>query len=98
RERYPIVLSRDLAAAKRWVKSNARANERFGLLGSSKAMTTQTARDRSAPRRRSHPLLPRGTGRRAIQLLPRRLRDGVSGAGSRTGLGLRGGGRRPPPG
>ncbi|MCW5634389.1 MAG: DUF2075 domain-containing protein [Rubrivivax sp.] len=38
RERYPIVLSRDLTAAKRWVKSKARANERFGLLGSSKAM------------------------------------------------------------
>lgn len=38
RERYPIVLSRDLGAAKRWVKSKARANERFGLLGSSRAM------------------------------------------------------------
>jgi hypothetical protein len=38
RERYPIVLSRDLDVAKRWVRSNARANERFGLLGSSKAM------------------------------------------------------------
>lgn len=38
RERYPIVLSRDLTAAKRWVKRKARANERFGLLGSSKAM------------------------------------------------------------
>jgi hypothetical protein len=38
RERYPIVISRDLAAAKRWVKGKARANERFGLLGSSKAM------------------------------------------------------------
>ncbi len=38
RERYPIVLTRDLAAAKRWVKGKARGNERFGLLGSSKAM------------------------------------------------------------
>jgi hypothetical protein len=38
RERYPIVLTRDLAAAKGWVRGNARANERFGLLGSSKAM------------------------------------------------------------
>lgn len=38
RERYPIVLTRDLSAAKRWVKGKARANERFGLLGSSKAM------------------------------------------------------------
>jgi hypothetical protein len=38
RERYPIVVSRDLDAAKRWVKSKARGDERFGLLGSSKAM------------------------------------------------------------
>lgn len=38
RERYPIVLSRDLAAAKQWVKGKARGNERFGLLGSSKAL------------------------------------------------------------
>jgi Uncharacterized conserved protein (DUF2075) len=38
RDRYPIVLSRDLSAAKRWVKSRARGNERFGLLGSSKAV------------------------------------------------------------
>jgi hypothetical protein len=37
-QRYPIVLSRDLAAAKRWVKRKARGNERYGLLGSSKAM------------------------------------------------------------
>jgi hypothetical protein len=37
-ERYPVVLSRDLAAAKRWIKSMARGSERFGLLGSSKAM------------------------------------------------------------
>lgn len=38
RERYPIVLSRDLATAKQWVRSRARGTERFGLLGSSKAM------------------------------------------------------------
>lgn len=38
RDRYPIVISRDLSSAKRWVKSRARGNERYGLLGSSKAM------------------------------------------------------------
>lgn len=38
RERYPIVVSRDLAAAKTWVRRKARGKERFGLLGSSKAM------------------------------------------------------------
>jgi hypothetical protein len=38
RERYPIVITRDLGLAKHWLKRQARANERYGLLGSSKAM------------------------------------------------------------
>lgn len=38
RDRYPVVLTRDLNAAKSWVKRRARAHERYGLLGSSKAM------------------------------------------------------------
>ncbi|MDN4589460.1 hypothetical protein DBA29_13260 [Xenophilus aerolatus] len=37
-ERYPVVVTRDLSMAKRWVRSRSRGNERFGLLGSSKAM------------------------------------------------------------
>ncbi len=36
-ERYPIVLARDLSAAKRWVKEKARGSERFGLVASSQA-------------------------------------------------------------
>lgn len=36
--RFPIVLTRDLAEAKAWVRSQARGSERFGLLASSKAM------------------------------------------------------------
>src|SRR5690606_9251143 len=32
RERYPIVVTRDLEAAKRWVRSQARADQRYGLL------------------------------------------------------------------
>jgi hypothetical protein len=35
--RYPIVLTRDLNAAKHWVRSRARGTERFGLMASSKA-------------------------------------------------------------
>lgn len=35
--RYPIVITRDLEAAKQWVRSRARGAERFGLLTSSKA-------------------------------------------------------------
>jgi hypothetical protein len=38
RDRYPIVVTRDLDAAKRWVRSQARADQRYGLLSSSKAM------------------------------------------------------------
>lgn len=35
-DRYPIRLTRDLKKAKQWVKQNARPNERYGALASSK--------------------------------------------------------------
>jgi hypothetical protein len=35
--KYPIFLTRDFAAAKRWVRSKARGTERFGLVASSGA-------------------------------------------------------------
>lgn len=35
---YPIVLTRDLRAAKQWLRSQARGSERFGLLASSNAI------------------------------------------------------------
>jgi hypothetical protein len=38
RDRYPIVVTRELETAKQWVRAKARAHERFGLLSSSKAM------------------------------------------------------------
>ena len=38
RARYPIVITRDLDSAKDWVRRQARGNERYGLLASSKAM------------------------------------------------------------
>lgn len=38
RDRYPLVMTRDLAAAKDWVRRQARGSERFGLVASSKAM------------------------------------------------------------
>src|SRR5947199_1370943 len=37
-ERYPIAITRDLKAAKEWIRSRARGGERFGLVASSKAM------------------------------------------------------------
>ena len=36
--RFPIVLTRDLDTARRWIKSKARGTERYGLMASSKAM------------------------------------------------------------
>lgn len=36
--RYPIRITRDLDAAKVWVRSQARGSERFGLLASSRAL------------------------------------------------------------
>ncbi len=37
RTRYPICMTRDLATAKRWVRSQARGTERYGLVASSSA-------------------------------------------------------------
>lgn len=36
-DRYPIVLTRDLQAAKQWVRTRARGSERYGLVASSGA-------------------------------------------------------------
>ena len=36
-DRYPIAITRNLDAAKRWVREHARGSERYGLLASSKA-------------------------------------------------------------
>ena len=36
--RYPIAITRDLDAAKQWVRTHARGTERYGLVASSKAM------------------------------------------------------------
>ena len=37
RNRYPVVLTRNLDAAKSWIREHARGSERYGLLSSSKA-------------------------------------------------------------
>jgi len=36
-DRYPMAVTRDLSAAKQWVREHARGSERFGLVASSKA-------------------------------------------------------------
>ena len=37
KEKYPIVITRDISKAKEWVKKKARGSERYGLIVSSKA-------------------------------------------------------------
>jgi hypothetical protein len=37
REKYPIVITRDLSKAKRWLKTQARGSERYGIVVSSQA-------------------------------------------------------------
>jgi hypothetical protein len=37
RERYPLILTRDLSKAKRWLKEKARGTERYGIVVSSQA-------------------------------------------------------------
>jgi hypothetical protein len=37
RDKYPIVMTRELSAAKRWLKEKARASERYGIVASSQA-------------------------------------------------------------
>ena len=37
-ERFRIVMTRDLATARRWIRDNARGTERYGIVASSKAM------------------------------------------------------------
>jgi hypothetical protein len=37
RDRYPIVITRELSKAKRWLRDKARGNERYGLVASSNA-------------------------------------------------------------
>jgi hypothetical protein len=37
-ERYPIAVTRDIEAAKEWVRQRARGSERYGLVASSKAL------------------------------------------------------------
>lgn len=37
KSKYPIVITRNIDIAKQWLKNNARGNERYGLIASSKA-------------------------------------------------------------
>ena len=42
KEKYPIVLTRDLAAAKNWVRTKSRGSERYGMMATSAAERLRT--------------------------------------------------------
>ena len=42
KEKYPIVLTRDLAAAKNWVRTKSRGSERYGMMATSAADRLRT--------------------------------------------------------
>ena len=46
REQYPIVLTRSMRAARRWIRKQRRGTERAGLVASSSARAAQAPRDR----------------------------------------------------
>ena len=92
--RYPIAITRDLNAAKQWIRTRARGTERYGLVASSKAMRLKPhAIDIRVSVDPVHYFLNEQR-RHAIELLSRRRRDRISGAGTGTRLGMRELGRR----
>jgi hypothetical protein len=46
RDHYPIVLTRSMRAARRWIRRQRRGTERAGLVASSSARAAQAPRDR----------------------------------------------------
>ena len=89
KDRYPIVITRDLDKAKAWVREQARGNEQYGLLASSKAMRLKPyAIDIRVSVDPVHWFL-NDPERCAVELVSRGVRDGVPGAGAGARLGLR---------
>ena len=43
KEKYPIVITRDLGKARKWLKQQARGTERYGIVVSSQAETIKTS-------------------------------------------------------
>ena len=96
REKYPIVLTRDLSRAKQWLRTQARGSERYGILVSSQAERLKPHAIREIAGR-PHPLVSRSQGRRALILLLGGRCNRVSRARTGVGLGMRHLGRGFPP-
>ena len=94
REQYPIVLTRSMRAARRWIRKQRRGTERAGLVASSSARAAQAPRDRHSGRHQPGALVSEPRERHPLVALSRRRGDGVSGAGAGARLDDRHLGRR----
>jgi hypothetical protein len=82
REQYPILLTRSMRAARRWIRRQRRGTERAGLVASSSARAAQAPRDRHSGEHRPSALVSEPRERHPLVALSRRRGDGVSGAGA----------------
>ena len=94
REQYPIVLTRSMQAARRWIRKQRRGTELAGLVASSSARAAQAPRDRHSGSHRPGALVSEPRERHPLVALSRRRGDGVSGAGAGARLDDRYLGRR----
>jgi hypothetical protein len=76
REQYPIVLTRSMRAARRWIRRQRRGTERAGLVASSSARAAQAPRDRHSGEHRPGALVSEPRERHAVVAVSRRRGDG----------------------
>ena len=96
RDHYPIVLTRSMRAARRWIRRQRRGTERAGLVASSSARAAQAPRDRHPGEHRPGALVFEPAARHPLIAVSGGRGDGVSGAGAGARLDDRHVGRRPP--
>ena len=96
RDHYPIVLTRSMRAARRWIRRQRRGTERADLVASSSARAAQAPRDRHPGEHRPGALVFEPAARHPLIAVSGGRGDGVSGAGAGARLDDRHVGRRPP--
>ncbi|MFN7811297.1 MAG: DNA/RNA helicase domain-containing protein, partial [Planctomycetia bacterium] len=82
RDHYPIVLTRSMRAARRWIRRQRRGTERAGLVASSSARAAQAPRDRHPGEHRPGALVFEPAARHPLIAVSGGRGDGVSGAGA----------------
>jgi len=91
---YPIVLTRSMRAARRWIRRQRRGTEWAGLVASSSARAAQAPRDRHPGEHRPGALVFEPAVRHPLIAVSGGRGDGVSGAGAGARLDDRHVGRR----